>query len=113
MDRAELYAAIDRRFDEMMGQGLVEEVRALLAAGYRADRPPLASIGYQQIAAHLRGEMELEAAVEIAKRQSRRFAKRQLTWFRADPEIVWLDRNGAAKQAGKLFGDFFAGSSAA
>ncbi|HKF30684.1 MAG TPA: tRNA (adenosine(37)-N6)-dimethylallyltransferase MiaA [Candidatus Binataceae bacterium] len=112
VDRAELYAAIDRRFDEMIGQGLVEEVRGLLAAGYRADRPPLASIGYQQIAAHLRGEMGLAQAVEIAKRESRRFAKRQLTWFRGDPEIVWLDRNGAAKQAGKLLGDFFAGSSA-
>jgi tRNA dimethylallyltransferase len=112
MDRAELYAAIDRRFDEMIGQGLVEEVRSLLAAGYRADRPPLGSIGYQQIAAHLRGEMGLAEAVEIAKRESRRFAKRQLTWFRADPETVWLDRNGAAKQAGKLLGDFFADSSA-
>ena len=112
MDRAELYAAIDRRFDEMIGQGLVQEVRSLLAAGYRADRPPLGSIGYQQIAAHLRGEMGLAEAVEIAKRESRRFAKRQLTWFRADPEIVWLDRNGAAKQAGKLLGDFFADSSA-
>jgi tRNA dimethylallyltransferase len=112
MDRAELYAAIDRRFDEMIGQGLVEEVRSLLAAGYRADRPPLGSIGYQQIAAHLRGEMGLAEAVEIAKLESRRFAKRQLTWFRADPETVWLDRNGAAKQAGKLLGDFFADSSA-
>ena len=112
MDRAELYAAIDRRFDEMIGQGLVEEVRSLLAAGYRADRPPLGSIGYQQIAAHLRGEMGLAEAVEIAKRESRRFAKRQLTWFRADREIVWLDRNGAAKQAGKLLEDFFADSSA-
>jgi tRNA dimethylallyltransferase len=110
MDRAELYAAIDRRFDEMIGQGLVEEVRSLLAAGYRADRPPLGSIGYQQIAAHLRGEMGLAEAVEIAKRESRRFAKRQLTWFRADPEIVWLDRNGAAKQAEKLLGDFFTDS---
>jgi tRNA dimethylallyltransferase len=112
MERAELYAAIDRRFDEMIGQGLVEEVRSLLAAGYRADRPPLGSIGYQQIAAHLRGEMGLAEAVEIAKRESRRFAKRQLTWFRADPEIVWLDRNGAAKQAGKLLEDFFADASA-
>jgi tRNA dimethylallyltransferase len=112
VDRAELYAAIDRRFDEMIGQGLVEEVRSLLAAGYRADRPPLGSIGYQQIAAYLRGEMGLAEAVERAKRESRRFAKRQLTWFRADPEIVWLDRNGAAKQAGKLLGEFFANSSA-
>jgi tRNA dimethylallyltransferase len=56
--------------------------------------------------------MGLAEAIEIAKRESRRFAKRQLTWFRADPEIVWLDRNGAAKQAGKLLGDFFADSSA-
>lgn len=112
MDRAELYGAINRRFDEMVAQGLIEEVRSLLAAGYRADRPPLASIGYQQIAAHLRGEMGLGEAIERAKRESRRFAKRQLTWFRADPEIVWLDRNGAAKQAGKLLGDFFAGSRA-
>ena len=112
MERAELYEAIDRRFDEMIEQGLVEEVRSLLAAGYRADRPPLASIGYQQIAAHLRGEMSLAEAVELAKRESRRLAKRQLTWFRADPEIVWLDRNGAAKQAGKLIEYFFAGSSA-
>jgi tRNA dimethylallyltransferase len=111
-DRGELYGAIDRRFDAMIGRGLVEEVRSLLAAGYRADRPPLASIGYQQIAAHLRGEMGLVQAVEIAKRESRRLAKRQLTWFRADPEIVWLDRKGAAKQAGKLLEDFFAGSSA-
>jgi len=109
MERAELHAAINRRFDEMIGQGLVEEVRSLLAVGHRADRPPLASIGYQQIAAHLRGEMGLAEAVELAKRQSRRLAKRQLTWFRSDPEIVWLDRNGAAKQAGKLFEDFFAG----
>lgn len=110
MDRAELYAAIDRRFDEMIRQGLVQEVRSLLAAGHRADRPPLASIGYRQIAAHLHGEMTLADAVEIAKRESRRLAKRQLTWFRADPEIVWLDREGAAKQAWKLLGDFFAGS---
>jgi tRNA dimethylallyltransferase len=111
MERAALYAAIDRRFDEMIGQGLVEELRTLLAAGHRADCPPLASIGYKQIAAHLRGEMVLADAVASAKRESRRLAKRQLTWFRADPEIVWLDRNGAAKQAWKLLGDFFAGLS--
>ena len=108
LDRAELYAAIDRRFDEMLANGFVDEVRRLKSAGYRFDRPPLASIGYQQIAAHLDGLMTLADAAEIAKRESRRLAKRQLTWFRADTEIVWLDPKADAKQAGKLLDDFFA-----
>lgn len=110
LNREALYDAINRRFDEMIADGLVDEVRGLIAAGYQAERPPLASIGYKQIAAHLRGEMSLAEAVEIAKRESRRFAKRQMTWFRGDPEITWLDRNAAAEQAGKLFSEFFAAS---
>jgi tRNA dimethylallyltransferase len=110
LERAELYQAIDRRFDEMLESGFVEEVRRLKAAGYRFDHPPLASIGYQQIAAHLDSQMTLAEAAEIAKRESRRLAKRQLTWFRADTEIVWLDRKAAAKQAWKLLDDFFAGT---
>jgi len=111
LDRAALYEAINRRFDEMITSGLVEEVRMLKAAGYRFDRPPLSSIGYKQVAAYLDGETTLADAVEIAKRESRRLAKRQLTWFRGDAEIIWLDRDGAAKQAWKLLGDFFAGQS--
>jgi tRNA dimethylallyltransferase len=107
LDRAELYDAINLRFDEMMAQGFIDEVRGLIAAGYRADRPPLASIGYKQIAAHLRGEMPLEPAVASAKQESRRLAKRQMTWFRADPEIRWLDRRSFAEQAERLFRDFF------
>jgi tRNA dimethylallyltransferase len=110
LERAELYRAIERRFDQMLANGFVDEVRRLQASGYRFDRPPLASIGYQQIAAHLEGRMTLAEAAEIAKRESRRLAKRQLTWFRADPEIVWLDPQAAAKQAWKLLGDFFAGA---
>jgi tRNA dimethylallyltransferase len=111
LDRAALYEAINRRFDEMIASGLVEEVRMLKAAGYRFDRPPLASIGYKQVPAYLDGETTLADAVEIAKRESRRLAKRQLTWFRGDAEIIWLDRDGAAKQAWKLLSDFFAGRS--
>ena len=110
VERAELYQAIDRRFDKMLADGLIDEVRRLKAAGYRFDRPPLASIGYQQIAAHLEGQVSLVEAAEIAKRESRRLAKRQLTWFRADPEIGWLDPKADAKQAGKLLDDFFAGA---
>ncbi len=112
LDRAELYDNINRRFDEMIANGLVDEVRALLAAGYRADRPPLASIGYKEIAAYLRNEMTLPDAISAAKQESRRFAKRQMTWFRAEREIVWLDRDRFAEQAWKLFRDFFANSDA-
>jgi tRNA dimethylallyltransferase len=111
-ERAELYDAINRRFDEMIAAGFVDEVRALLAAGYCLDRPPLASIGYKQIARHLRGELDLTDAIAAAKQESRRLAKRQLTWFRADRDIVWLDRNAFAEQAWKLFREFFAGTNA-
>jgi tRNA dimethylallyltransferase len=106
-ERKELYLAIERRLDEMIAAGLVAEVARLLAAGYRPERPPLATIGYRQIAAHLRGEIMLEQATEAAKRESRRLAKRQMTWFRAEREIVWLDPARAAEQALSLLGDFF------
>ena len=109
MDRAQLYDAINRRFDEMIARGLVEEVRRLIGSGYRVDRPPLSSIGYREIGAWLAGEMTMEEAVEKAKRESRRFAKRQMTWFRADPEVRWLDPSRFAEQAWILFREFFAG----
>ncbi|MGH7814842.1 MAG: tRNA (adenosine(37)-N6)-dimethylallyltransferase MiaA [Candidatus Binataceae bacterium] len=106
-DRAELYAAIDRRFDAMAAAGLAEEVRALIAAGRGMGIAPMRAIGYKQIAAHLRGEMPLDEAIALAKRDTRRLAKRQLTWFRAQPEIVWLDPNRATEQALELFREFF------
>ena len=109
MDRAQLYDAINRRFDEMIARGLVEEVRRLIGSGYRVDRPPLSSIGYREIGAWLAGQMTMEEAVEKAKRESRRFAKRQMTWFRADPEVRWLDPSRFAEQAWILFREFFAG----
>lgn len=110
MDRARLYQAIEQRFDAMMAAGLVAEVRALLAAGYTPHAPPLSSIGYKQVAAYLRSECTLEAAVETAKRDTRRLAKRQLTWFRRDPEIIWIDAGSGAEQAYTLFAEFFRGA---
>jgi tRNA dimethylallyltransferase len=124
LPRPDLYRNIDRRFDTMIEQGLIEEVKTLLARSYhradfsplmyvRDDRPayrpalPLSSIGYCEIAAFLRGEISLAEAIAHAKRASRRLAKRQLTWFRADPEIVWLDAARAAHEALSLFEDFF------
>lgn len=106
-DRKKLYSTIDARVDAMIAAGLVEEVRALLSAGYRPERPPLSAIGYKQIAASLRGEMALADAISLAKRDSRRLAKRQLTWFRSEPEIVWLDPERAAQDALALFEKFF------
>jgi tRNA dimethylallyltransferase len=105
--RPTLYASIDRRFDEMVAAGLVDEVRALLASGYRPERPPLSTIGYKEIAAFVRGEMTLEAAVDLAKRETRHLAKRQLTWFRREPGVVWVDADRAGEQALVLFEEFF------
>ena len=107
MERERLYAAIDRRFDLMIAAGLVDEVRQLLAQGYTPHAPPLSTIGYKHLAAYLRGEDTLEAAVALAKRDTRRLAKRQMTWFRRDPEIVWIDAEGGAGQAYSLLADFF------
>jgi tRNA dimethylallyltransferase len=108
VERQELYATIDRRFDTMLAMGLLDEVRALLAAGYSPERPPLSTIGYKQLAAHLRGELALDEAVARAKQESRRLAKRQLTWFRSEPEIVWLDPERGTHDALALFERFFA-----
>ncbi len=110
MDRERLYQAIEQRFDAMMAAGLVEEVQTLLAAGYTPHTPPLSTIGYKHIAAYLLGEHTLEAAVETAKRDTRRLAKRQLTWFRRDPEIIWIDAGSGAEQAYTLFVEFFRGA---
>ncbi len=108
VERKTLYEAIDRRFDAMVAAGLVAEVRALAEAGYSPEKPPLSTIGYKQIAAYLRGEMALADAIAEAKQESRRLAKRQLTWFRREPDVVWLDPERGAQDALALFEKFFA-----
>ncbi len=108
MERGRLYESINRRFDEMVARGLVDEVRALLKAGYDPGKAPLKAVGYRQIAAAVGGEMTLAEAIELAKRDTRRLAKRQLTWFRADPEIVWVDAERGLQEAFELLGVFFA-----
>ncbi len=89
--RDELYRRIDTRVDSMLEQGLVEEVRMLLDRGYSRALRPLKSLGYRQIAGYLSGEYPLDEAIRLIKRDTRRYAKRQLTWFRADPELRWFD----------------------
>jgi tRNA dimethylallyltransferase len=77
-----LYARIDRRVDRMLEAGLVDEVADLLRRGYAADLPGMTATGYAEIAAHLRGETSLEEAADRIRRRTRRYARRQLTWFR-------------------------------
>jgi tRNA dimethylallyltransferase len=89
--RPALYARIDERVDGMMAAGLLDEVAALRAAGHR---PPLRSqqaIGYAELHAHLDGALALPRAVELIKRNSRRYARRQLAWYRGDAEVAWSD----------------------
>lgn len=90
-DRSELYRRIDERVDRMMENGLVEEVEELLSKGYSPCLKSMRSLGYRQICSSLSGEITMEEAVSLIKRDTRRYAKRQMTWFRKDDEIKWFD----------------------
>ncbi len=82
LPREEMHRRIDERVGGMVERGLVEEVRGLLAAGYREDAPGMTGTGYREIAAYLRGEVSLEGAVEEIRSNTRKYARRQLTWYR-------------------------------
>ena len=88
--REDLWARIDRRVDQMMADGLEEEVRALLASGVPPAATAMQAIGYKEFAAALRGEEPLAQAVAEVKLRSRQYAKRQLTWFRRTPGLRWV-----------------------
>ena len=89
-DRELLYQRIDQWIDQMMEDGLVEEVRALKAAGIKRGMTSMQGLGYKEILDYLDGKTSLEEAVYILKRDTRHFAKRQLTWFRREKEVRWL-----------------------
>ena len=91
--RERLYRRIDRRVDEMLEKGLVEEVEGLRRMGCHKGMVSMQGLGYKEILAYLEGETTLEEAVEILKRDTRHFAKRQLTWFRREREIIWVNKN--------------------
>lgn len=91
-DRARLYDRIDRRVDLMMEQGLVDEVKALRDEGVVLTDTSMQGLGYRQIMEYLQGDYDLEEAVYRIKRDTRHFAKRQLTWFRREPDVIWLDK---------------------
>ena len=88
--REDLWRRIDRRVDQMMEQGLAEEVAGLLRQGLSPGCTAMQAIGYKEIAAALGGEVPLEQAVEEVKLRSRQYAKRQRTWFRREPSVRWI-----------------------
>ncbi|HHZ01856.1 MAG TPA: tRNA (adenosine(37)-N6)-dimethylallyltransferase MiaA [Tissierellia bacterium] len=90
MERELLYERINERVDEMLSQGLVEEVSNLLEKGYSKNLVSMRGIGYKEIVEYLEGTMDFEEAVNILKRNTRRFAKRQYTWFLKDKNIKWF-----------------------
>ena len=91
VDRALLYERINQRVEQMLANGLLDEVRDLLADGFARNLKPMCSIGYKEAVAHLRGELSYEEAARLIKRDTRRYAKRQLTWFRADSDVLWFE----------------------
>jgi len=91
MDRKKLYGLIDRRVDMMMERGLLEEVSSLRSAGIPRDSTAMQGIGYKQLYGCLEGEYSLDEAVRLIKRDTRHFAKRQLTWFRREKDVRWVD----------------------
>ena len=94
LPREILYQRINHRVEQMMAEGLEQEVRNALAQGVPQDALSMTSLGYRQMIQYFNGEISLERAVELIQRDTRHFAKRQLTWFRHDPNIQWVDKDG-------------------
>ncbi|MEG2338226.1 MAG: tRNA (adenosine(37)-N6)-dimethylallyltransferase MiaA [Clostridium sp.] len=91
MDREKLYDRINQRVDIMFNKGLVEEVQKLLNMGYTEDMISMQAIGYKEVIDYLNGKMSLNEVIDYIKQSSRRYAKRQLTWFRKDKRIKWIN----------------------
>jgi tRNA dimethylallyltransferase len=91
MDRARLYERIDLRIESMVSAGLLDEVRTLKEKGYTPKLKALKTVGYQELFDHLEGRLELKEAIDRIKLNTRHYAKRQLTWFRKEQNVTWLD----------------------
>ena len=91
-DRAKLYDRINRRVDLMIEEGLVDEVRALKEKGYTKDMVSMQGLGYKEMFEYLEGDISLEEAIYKIKRDTRHFAKRQITWFKRERDVIWIDK---------------------
>lgn len=102
MEREELYDRINRRVDIMMDQGLLGEVNRLVEKGYSLDLKSMQSIGYRHMGMFIKGDVDMDEAVRLLKRDTRRYAKRQFTWFKKEPGLIWVnprDREAVFKLA--------------
>ncbi len=100
--RERLYENIDKRVDLMIEEGLVDEVKRLMDMGCKRDSTAMQGLGYKEIISYLAGEITLEDAVYIIKRDTRHFAKRQLTWFRRERDVIWIEKDKFAYDDEKM-----------
>ena len=101
-DRSRLYDRIDRRIDIMLEQGLVDEVKQLVQEGYSRDLVSMQGLGYKEIIDYIQGNCSLDEAVYTLKRDTRHFAKRQITWFKREKHVTWINKNEFDNEAGIL-----------
>lgn len=101
-DRELIYRKIDLRVDEMLEKGLVEEVRTLKEMGFLKDMVSMQGLGYKEILSYLDGECTLDEAVYLIKRDTRHFAKRQLTWFKRERDVIWIEKKAFAYDNNKI-----------
>jgi tRNA dimethylallyltransferase len=102
IEREKLYQRIDQRVEKMVKQGLVQETKELLKK-YSFSSPGLQTIAYQEIIAHLQGKISLKEAIDLIKRNTRRYARRQITWFKKEKDIKWVENYSSAKNLIKSF----------
>jgi tRNA dimethylallyltransferase len=101
-EREKLYKNIDLRVDMMLEEGLIDEVKALVEMGCRRDSVSMQGLGYKEIIAYLEGDITLDEAIYTIKRDTRHFAKRQLTWFRRERDVIWINKTRFAYDEGKM-----------
>ncbi len=102
LPREMLYQRIDQRVDAMIQQGMLQEVQLLLQKGYNPDQPALKGLGYRHLFRYIQGHIDWDEAVRLWKRDTRRFAKRQITWFRKEPGIHWIDASQGSESTTQL-----------
>ncbi len=107
VEREELYRRIEQRVEEMLRRGLVEEVQSLLNKGHGEDLLSMKGLGYKEILGYLRKKYDLKEAISLIKRNTKRYAKRQFTWFKADKEILWFDPDRGKGEIFEKVKDFF------
>ena len=104
-ERQRLYERIEKRIDLMMEEGLLNEVKTLYEEGYTRDMVSMQGLGYKEILDYLDGKMTLDEAIYILKRDTRHFAKRQITWFKREKDVCWIDKSAFQYDEDKILAE--------